>query len=593
MKEEKEEQMKRKSLMQWILQFASSDRTRYVKSMVFALCGVICRMMPYYLTARIVQLFLQGEKIFSAYFPLFIGTALFWTLGIIFHSVSTSNSHEATFALLANVRKQICAKLLRVPLGDVITIPSGELKNIIVERVDSIETTLAHIVPEFTANITAPILMFIYLLTINWKLALASLITLPLGIFLMSLMMKDQEKWWKDCIQKTKILNDTAVEYINGIEVIKVFGKTDSSYEKFEKAAKDGANAYIDWMRASIFYFSSGLAIVPATLLAVLPIGGFMYLHGNIEASDLIMVIILSMGLITPLITVMAYNDDIARATVIFEEVGSLLEMREMHRPESTNDMPQGHSLELCNVHFGYQKDKEILHGVDMTIVPGTVNAFVGPSGGGKTTIARLIASLWDVDEGSISMGGVDVKKIALSDHNEKIAYVSQDNYLFNTSVLENIRMGRKGATDAEVIETAKRCGCHDFIIGLEKGYDTIVGDAGGHLSGGERQRISIARAMLKDAPVIILDEATAYTDPENEAIIQRSIASMIDGKTLIVIAHRLSTITDADRIFVIKNGKVDSQGTHEELLSMNGLYKKMWEAHMAVKDSDLSEITA
>ena len=209
----------------------------------------------------------------------------------------------------------------------------------------------------------------------------------------------------------------------------------------------------------------------------------------------------------------------------------------------------------------------------------------VGPSGSGKSTIARLIASLWDVKEGSIQIGGVDLRNIAIADFSQMIAYVSQDNYLFNTSVRENIRMGKKGATDAEVEEAAKRCGCHDFIMALENGYDTIVGNAGGHLSGGERQRIAIARAMLKNAPIVILDEATAYTDPENEALIQRSIAQMVQGKTLIVIAHRLSTIRDADQIFVIKDGSVDSKGTHRELLGQNGLYKRMWDAHVSARD--------
>ncbi|MBR1744336.1 MAG: ABC transporter ATP-binding protein, partial [Lachnospiraceae bacterium] len=532
---------RKKSLFQWIMYFAEEKKSGYIKAVLFALIGVICRLMPYYFTAQIVEKLIGGEKAFSVYVPLLGFTALFWVLGVVFHEISTTFSHVSTFAVLGNIRKRVCAKLLRVPLGDVLNIPSGALKNIIVERVDSMETTLAHVVPEFTANVAAPILMFLYLLTINWRLAFASLITFPIGVLFMGMMMRGQEAWNANCIKKTKILNDTAVEYINGIEVIKAFGKADSSYEKFEKAAKEGADCYIDWMRASRVWFSGGMAIVPATLLAVLPIGGFMYLRGNVAMTDFIMVIIFSMGLITPLITIMSYNDDITKAGIIFGEVGELLEMKEMVRPEVSASNPFDQSLELRDVHFGYNQEKEIIHGVNMDIKAGTVNAFVGPSGGGKSTLARLIASLWDVDSGTIKMGGVDMKDMALSDINSRIAYVSQDNFLFNRSVMENIRIGKKGASDEEVMETAKKCGCHEFIMELENGYDTIVGDAGGHLSGGERQRISIARAMLKNAPVIILDEATAYTDPENEALIQRSLAKMIEGKTLIVIAHRLS----------------------------------------------------
>ena len=221
-----------------------------------------------------------------------------------------------------------------------------------------------------------------------------------------------------------------------------------------------------------------------------------------------------------------------------------------------------------------------------MELKAGTVNAIVGPSGSGKSTIAKLIASLWDVDSGSIKIGGVDVKEMSLADFNRKIAYVAQDNYLFNETVRENIRQGNPEATDEQIIEVTKKSGCYEFIMQLENGFDTVVGGAGGHLSGGERQRISIARAMLKDAPIVILDEATAYTDPENEAILQNSIAKLVAGKTLIVIAHRLSTVKDSDQIFVVNDGNVTVHGTHEELLMLCPLYKEMWDAHISVKDT-------
>lgn len=562
-------------------------------------------MVPYYCIGRIVQQLLAGTHSFAPLRGYFIMLAVFWTLRVVFHSFSTSCSHVATFAVLGNIRKAMIAKLVRVPLGDVQNIPSGALKNVIVERVDSMETTLAHILPEFTANIAAPLLIFIYLLTINWKLALASLITLPVGLLCMASMMSGQAEQWANCVEKTKILNDTAVEYINGIEVIKAFGKADSSYEKFKKAARDGANCYIDWMRRSIVPFTAAFVIAPATMLAVLPAGGMMYLHGSVAAADLVMVIILASGLITPFLTIMSYNDDMTKAGTIFEEVDAILHMQEMKRPEKSAAVPQDNTIVMEDVHFAYRsgpkagslgtnsragtagdQNREILHGVSLTFRDGTVNALVGPSGSGKTTIARLIASLWDVDAGSITLGGVNIRDISQTDYSRRIAFVSQDNYLFNRSVRDNIRMGRADASDAEVEEAAKRCGCHDFIMGLENGYDTVVGDAGGHLSGGERQRISIARAMLKDADIIILDEATSFTDPENEALIQQSVASMIRNKTLIVIAHRLSTVTDADQIVVINDGSVHAAGTHEELLAADSLYRNMWEAHIAARDT-------
>lgn len=247
--------------------------------------------------------------------------------------------------------------------------------------------------------------------------------------------------------------------------------------------------------------------------------------------------------------------------------------------------MPKDNSIELRNVKFGYH-EKEILHGVNMVCKAGSVNAIVGPSGSGKSTIAKLIASLWDVNSGSIKIGDVDIKQMSLMDFNQKIAYVAQDNYLFNETVRENIRQGNPNASDEDIIEVTKKSGCYDFIMQLGNGFDTIVGGAGGHLSGGERQRISIARAMLKDAPIVILDEATAYTDPENEAILQNSIAKLVEGKTLIVIAHRLSTIKDSDQIFVVNDGNVVAYGTHDQLLSSCALYKDMWNAHISVKDT-------
>ena len=286
-----------------------------------------------------------------------------------------------------------------------------------------------------------------------------------------------------------------------------------------------------------------------------------------------------------PLITVASYTDDLGKINVIVGEVADILQQPEINRPEVSVELPKDNSISLENVKFAYH-EKEVLHGINMEMKAGSVNAIVGPSGSGKSTIAKLIASFWEVDSGSIKIGGVDIKQMSFEDFNRKIAYVSQDNYLFNETVMENIRHGKPSATDEEVIEVTKKSGCYDFIMQLENGFDTYVGDAGGHLSGGERQRISIARAMLKDSPIVILDEATAYTDPENEAILQNSIAKLVEGKTLIVIAHRLSTVKDSDQIFLVNNGYIESHGKHQELLESSALYKEMWETHISAKDT-------
>ena len=578
----------RMSALPWLLQRAKNHKGGYLQSIFFAVCGVACQVAPYFVVADILRRLVAGERDLGVYLRLCAVMAGLWVLRVVFHSISTACSHKATFAVLGEIRKGCTDRLARMPLGDVLDQPSGALKSTLVERIDAIETTLAHIVPEFTANLLAPVAILICLFAADWRMALAALVTVPLGLACYMGMMVGYEANYQRTVRATRNLNDVAVEYIHGIEVIKVFGKAESSYARFVDAAREGAASYVDWMRRCNLFFTFGMCIMPCTLLSVLPVGAWLVMRGTLAPQVCIYCIILSLALITPLITCMSYTDDIGTMSAIVDEVRKVLEAPEMHRPEVAPAHPQGNALQLENVRFAYH-EKEVLHGVNMTIPEGSFTALVGPSGSGKSTIARLIAALWDVDDGRITLGGVDIKNIPLDEYNSHIAYVSQDNYLFNLSIRENIRLGSPGgtATDAEVEDAARRSGCHEFIMGLENGYDTVVGSAGGHLSGGERQRISIARAMLKNAPVVILDEATAYTDPENEALIQASVAKLVKGKTLIVIAHRLSTIKDADCIYVVKNGVIAEQGTHEALLAENGLYKEMWEAHISVKDTD------
>ena len=583
---------KKKSLLSWIFTFAGDKRPMYWASVFFALLCVACSLAPYVLIADIVKKLLGGVRDWNLYLRESGIVAAFWAGNAVFHMVSTTLSHVATFNVLANIRKNLCDKLARVPLGSVLDLPSGTLKNTLIERIESMETTLAHIVPEWTSNLLLPLLMFVYLFHLDWRMGLASLITLPVGMISACFMMRDMTARFQNAIDKTKILNDTAVEYINGIEVIKAFGKSKSSYEKFVVAAREGSDCYVEWMRDCIWPFTIAFVIAPSTLLTVLPIGGFYFLNGSLSAVNFITIIILSMSVIQPLLIVYSYHDDIAKAGVIFGEVGAIMDMPELERPAVDSAAPKDNSIVLKDVKFSYHKNiegedkKEILHGINLSLSSGSYTALVGPSGSGKSTIARLIASLWDVDSGAVEIGGVNIKDLSLEEYNRRVAYVSQDNFLFDLSVRENIRLGKPEATDSEVEEIAKQSGCYDFIMSLENGFDTIVGGSGAHLSGGERQRIAIARAMMKNAPIVILDEATAYTDPENEAIIQEGVSHLVKGKTLIVIAHRLSIIQDADKIVVIKDGLVDSEGTHKELLAKGGLYKAMWKSHISSKDS-------
>ena len=576
----------KRSTASWLVELAEGKRGEYALSIVTALLGVACSLIPYFIIIKIITALVNGTAELSHCLTLCVWMALCWILRYALHSVSTSLSHHATFHVLANTRIRLLDKLATLPLGTVLDRSSGSYKNIIVERVDSIETTLAHLLPEMTSNIVGAAAVLILLFVLDWRMGLSMLIVVPLGIICFMSMFSGYNEKFQRTVTSTKALNDTAVEYIGGIEVIKAFGQSKTSYAKFVSAAKEGADCFIDWMRGSLFGQVAGMAIFPSTLLGILPVGCLLYMRGSLSAETFLTVIVLSFGVMQPLITAFSYTDDIAQVTTIVGEVADVLSGEDMRRPEKAEKLPADNSIELKNVRFAYH-DKEVLHGINLKIKPGTVNALVGPSGSGKSTIARLVASLWDVKDGSIELGGVDIRTLPLKDCTSRIAYVSQDNYLFDLSVMDNIRMGKKGASDDEVIAAAEKCGCHEFIMGLENGYQTVCGSSGGHLSGGERQRISIARAMLKDAPIVILDEATSYTDPENEAVIQSALAKLVQGKTVLVIAHRLSTIADADQIIVVNHGEIEAAGTQEELLKSCPLYKTMWEAHISVKDGE------
>ena len=577
------EQRKKPSTWARLMEFAKSHKGGYIASVLLAILGVAAGLVPYFAVAQMIIALLGGETALS-YYGLWCGVAaVSFLLKTVFANISTTLSHKSTFAVISEVRYKLTSKLTRVPMGYLLDTPSGKLKTIMVEKVDSIEPTLAHVLPEMTSNLLVPLGIIIYLFTLDWRMALVSLITLPIGFLCFMKMMSGYAEKFEYYTNAGKHMSATTVEYVNGIEVIKAFSQSAASYGKFTDAVKKNTGAALDWMNEVQLYYAMALGIWPAVLVGVLPIGCVFFMNGTLSAAAFIMVMILSLGIIAPLLAAMTYVDDLAKIGMIVGDIGAILDEPELDRPTAKQTL-KGTDLTLKNVTFAY-KDEQVLHGIDLQIDAGTVTAFVGPSGGGKSTIAKLIASLWDVGGGSITIGGVNVKNIPLEQLMDTIAYVSQDNYLFDDTVRNNIRMGNPKATDAQVEAAAKSSGCHDFIMKLEHGYETVAGGAGGHLSGGERQRIAIARAMLKNARIVILDEATAYTDPENEAVIQEAVGKLVQGKTLIVIAHRLSTITNSDKIVVVENGRVLAEGTHEALLETCGLYRGMWQSHIDAKD--------
>ena len=557
---------------------------KFIGSVILAVLGVACQMVPYFCVAHIVTMMLSGEQDFSSYMTACI-VALCGYLGkVVFANLSTVISHTATYYTLRDLRENITEKLARVSMGTILDMPSGQYKTTIVDRVEGMESTFAHLIPEMTANVLVPLVIAVYLFLLDWRMALLSLVTLVVGLAVMSAGMKNYPVKWEGAVKAGKQMANAIVEYIGGIEVVKAFSQSAGSYKKYSDAVNYNANYYVDWMRENQKTMSAYNAILPSVLICVLPCGFAFWLSGSLELSTFLSIVIFSLGLIGPIIAAFTFTDDLAVLGTNVEEISQLLNAEELNHKETPIKL-EDTGISLRSVSFSYDGTTEVLHDVNLTIHPGTMTALVGPSGSGKSTVAKLIAGYWDVTSGSITLGGHELKDIPLSEIADQISYVSQDNYLFNRSIRENIRMGKPSATDAEVEQAAKQSGCDAFIRKLDNGYDTVVGSAGSHLSGGERQRIAIARAMLKNAQVVILDEATAYIDPENEALVQKAISTLTVGKTLIVIAHRLSTIVGADNIVVVKDGTIHAQGTHEKLLETCPLYRDMWQAHIGAKD--------
>ncbi|HGK7039938.1 TPA: ABC transporter ATP-binding protein [Streptococcus agalactiae] len=579
--------MKQKSPATILWELAKKEHSKLKTSVFIASIGVIAGIVPYIAASRILVELLKGNEDFKIY-SLWLGIGLLsYILKSFLYSMALSVSHKATFSVLKDVRLRMLEKLPKMPLGEIISVPSGNFKQIMVDQVESMEKPLAHLLPEMTSNLLGSLSIFIYLLFLDWRMALLSLVSIPVGMLFMGLVMKNYAVQYEGSVKVNREMNSAIVEYVNGIEVIKTFNQDKRSYAKYKDKVIANARYFYEWMKSCQLPVSLSKNISPTTMITVLPFGWYFYISGSLSAEVFISVIILSLGIAGPLLETINFVDGLAKIGTIANSINLILEGKEQKHSDREVTIQQ-YNIDLQNVKFGYEEEKEILHGISLNIKEGTTVAFVGPSGSGKSTLAKLIAGYWDITEGNINIGGYNLNEIPLKQLYSLTAFVSQDNFLFNESIRENIRMGNPSASDKEVEDIAKKSGCHDFIMKMEHGYDTVVGSSGSHVSGGERQRISIARAMLKNAPIVILDEATSYIDPENEVIIKQALSKLIKDKTVIIIAHRLSTITDAEQIFLIENGKLVSYGKHDELLKGCELYRNMWNAHIGTKDGGM-----
>ena len=564
--------MEQQSPVGRIWQWGEAEHGRLITAVVLAVLGTVCGMVPYFAAAKIITLLLAGEQALNAYTPWLLTALCGYLLRTVLYNSALSISHKATYNILKTIRQMLLAKLPKLPLGTVMDTSSGKLKQTIVDQVDGMETTLAHLFPEMTANIAAPVLTIVYLFVLDWRLALLSLVVFPVAFFFMMTVMGGYGKDYAGAVQATNEMSSTLIEYINGIEVIKAFNQGEKSYARLTEKVRYNAQYYVNWMKKSQLGMAMAYGFFPAQMLTILPAGWLLWLHGSLSAETFLTVIILALGMAAPIVAAFNFVDTLAQVGTTVGQVDEILCAEEQEHG-STPVTFAGHDIVLQNVSFGYHADKEILHDVSLTIPAGKMTALVGPSGSGKSTLCNLIARFWDVDSGSVKIGGVDVRDYTLESLMDQISMVFQNVYLFADTIENNIKFGCPEATHEQVVAAARKACCADFIEALPDGYDTVIGEGGASLSGGEKQRISIARAMLKDAPIVILDEATANVDPENEDRLQKAIEALTRDKTIILIAHRLKTVKNADQILVVDRGRIVQQGKHEQLMKQPGLY--------------------
>ena len=532
--------------------FVGERNSKMRISILLAVLGEMFGIVPFLMVALLADELYRGTATIQRVLFFSGIAAICQLIKMLLTWRSSLMSHKISFTILKNIREAITDRMAKVPMGVMLETPTGTFKNLIVDNVAKLEDSMAHFMPELPSNIAAPLCSILLIFILDWRMGLASLITIPLGILFFAAMMRGYGPRMENYMRSANDMNSSLVEYVSGIQVIKAFNRSASSYGKYSKSVNYFHDSTMEWWSQCWFWNAAARAVLPSTLLGTLPVGAWLYMEGTLSLPVFLISLVVPLGFVAPLMKVSEAMEQVSMIKGNLEQVTAFLKTPELVRPSEPVSLGE-RTYQFEDVHFGY-KETEVLHGISFQTRPGTMTAIVGPSGSGKSTIAKLMAGFWDVTSGSVRFGGQDIRQIPFEQLMGEISYVAQDNFLFDKSIRENIRMGNPAATDEEVEDAAKAANCHDFIMQLEQGYDTLAGDAGDRLSGGERQRITIARAMLKPSSVVILDEATAYADPENEALIQQAISKLVAGKTLIVVAHRLNTIRNADQILVVAN---------------------------------------
>lgn len=578
-------------MFQKVFEYAGPHKKGLYAATAIVLVSVLLGVFPFVLAYQVIAPLVMGEVITTSFIIQHVILVLVClVLQAFFYGWGLNLSHKAAYDTLLRLRTALQKRFEKLPLGVIQDKGTGTVKKLFVDDVDSLEVLLAHSMPEGIANLMVPIAVYVAMFFVDWKLALLSLASIPLSLVAMMTMYSVGMKKMEPYYMAGQKMNNTIIEYINGMEVVKVFNKDADSYERFRKDISDYRNYTLAWYRAAWPWMAIYSSLLPCTIILTLPVGAWFVLCGWSALPNLILVLCLSLSIGMPLLKSLGFLPTMPQLNYKISALEQVLDAPEL---QQTNDRFHGidDTITYDHVSFAYQTtqpspdgkpavvEDEVLHDISFTAKAGQKTALVGESGSGKSTLAKLLIHYYDPQKGSISIGGQKLCDMSLEALNSRISYVAQDQYLFNTSLLENIRLGRLTATDEEVIEAAKKAQCMEFIEKLPQGIHSMAGDAGKMLSGGQRQRISLARAILKDAPIVVLDEATAYADPENEEKMEAAIAELVKGKTLVVIAHKLPAIMNADQICVIDHGKLVAAGKHQDLIRSCPEYQKLWKA--------------
>ncbi|SFV00904.1 ABC transporter ATP-binding protein, partial [Butyrivibrio sp. INlla21] len=543
--------------------------------------GILANVVPYFFLYQIIAPLTRGESVSLSFVMMrVLGVLICEILYSYSYVQGLEFSHMSAYNTLKNIRISLQGKLEKQSLGNIADLGTGRIKKIFTDDIDQIELLLAHAVPEGIANIVIPVLILVIMFVLDFRLGLLSLVPLIVGAIAMCIMMKAGFTMMNDYYESAAHMNNTIVEYVNGMEVVKVFNKDGDSYKKFGDVVRNYRDFTIKWYKVCWPWMATYSSVMPCVVLLMLPVGSLWILSGALTLDKLVLVMCMSFSVGPSFLKALNFAGKFPQLEYKIDELEKLMDRPPLK--EGKNGFA-GTNMDISfeNVRFAYEND-EVLHGVNLELKQGTTTALVGESGSGKSTLAKLLVHYYDLDGGSIKIGGQDITDMTIEALNDQVSYVSQEQFLFNTSLYENILIGNPKATKEQVLEAASRAQCDEFLERLPDGINTMAGDGGKQLSGGERQRISLARAILKDAPIIVLDEATAFMDPENEDKLNAAIDEIVKDKTVLVIAHRLSTVKNADKICVMKEGECIAADTHDNLLTTCPEYKKFWDASVS-----------